>query len=71
MASDVIDRLCYSLQQINEAKKKFGLSVRLQVVLSISVDEQVSNPTIGLEETDVEFFGAVGASIDIDTYRGG
>jgi len=42
----------------------------LEVVLRITLDETKSTPAIGFDSRVISFLNRVGASIDIDTYRG-
>lgn len=69
MASDVVKRLKTKKSLIIESKKKFKLTPRLEVVLCFSMNEEHSTPAIGFEIETVEFLGAVGAFVDIDTYK--
>lgn len=55
---------------IRQIAAAFDAFVVLQVVLTISMDERVSTPAIGFSKSVLEFLASVGASIDIDTYRG-
>ena len=67
------DRLVTQLGPITEkliqAKKKFSLNCVFQVVLWIDQDEEASMPAIGFEPPVIDFIHALGAKIDIDTYR--
>ena len=55
--------------KILEAKNKFNLRCVFQVVLWIDQDEEAAMPAIGFEVPVISFIHAVGATIDIDTYR--
>jgi hypothetical protein len=46
------------------------LEAVLEVVLTITLDETKSTPAIGFDSRVISFLHEVGASIDIDTYRG-
>jgi hypothetical protein len=70
MASSVVKVLEPHADKIIEAKNRLGLEAVLEVVLTISPDEQVSTPAIGFEPEVISFLNKVDASIDIDTYRG-
>ncbi len=69
MASDVVKRLKSKEPLIIEAKNRFNVTPRLEVVLCFSMNEEHSTPAIGFEIETVEFLGAVGAFVDIDTYK--
>ena len=65
MASSIIYKLKAKKDLIVEAKSKFNLTARLEVVLMISSNEK---PAIGFEVGTIKFLSEVGALIDIDTY---
>lgn len=69
MSSKLITVLQPKTSAIAEAIKKHGLMAELQVVLWISMDEEISTPAIGFDQNTIEFLSNVGATIDIDTYR--
>ena len=68
MATSLIKELEPKIDLINQIKKDFNLTTRLEVILFFSVDEQSSTPCIGFEVGTINFLDKVGASIDIDTY---
>ncbi len=68
MATSLVKRLKPKINLINDVRKKFNVTTRLEVVLLFSVDEDVSTPAIGFETETIEFLGKIGAHIDIDTY---
>lgn len=70
MAGQVIDRLAPKAKEIAAFIQGHNLSASLNVVLTISFDEQLSTPAIGLTESMIRFLAEVGAAIDVDTYRG-
>ena len=70
MSSSLIEALTPHIDSILMAKHKLGLDAVLEVVLTITPDEMVSTPAIGFDSYVVSFLNAVGATIDIDTYRG-
>ena len=70
MAGQVIDRLAPKTKEIAAFIQGHNLSASLNVVLTISFDEQLSTPAIGLTEPMIRFLAEVGAAIDVDTYRG-
>lgn len=69
MASEIVNQLRPKKQLIIEAKKRFNVSPRLEVVLWFSMNEEHSTPAIGFEVETTEFLGEVGAFVDIDTYK--
>ena len=68
MSSALISRLRAHSDKIVQAKRQFGLTAYLEVVLWISVDETTSTPAIGFDAEVISFLNAVGAHIDVDTY---
>ena len=68
MSSALISRLQAHADKIVQAKRQFGLTAYLEVVLWISVDEATSTPAIGFDMNVISFLYAVGAHIDVDTY---
>ena len=69
MSMEVINKLKAKKDLIIEAKERFNLSPRFEVVLWFSMNEEHSTPAIGFEVEVVKFLGAIGAVIDIDTYK--
>ena len=69
MSSRLVGQLKPHTAQLLEVKNRLGLKAVLQVVLWITMDESKSTPAIGFEPEVIEFLNAVGASIDVDTYR--
>lgn len=69
MSSKLIAQLKPKTQLIIEAKRRFNIEPRFQVVLWISMNDEHSTPAIGFEVDVIEFLAKVGAFIDIDTYR--
>lgn len=70
MASSVVAVLEPYSDRILEAKKKHDLDAVFEVVLTVSPDDSISTPAIGFDSRVISFLNTVGASIDIDTYRG-
>lgn len=68
MATSIVNELKPKKDLIIEAKSRFNLSTRLEVVLMISSNEKHSTPAIGFEVDTIKFLSEVGALIDIDTY---
>lgn len=69
MAAEIVNKLKPKKDLIIQAKERFNVSARLEVVLWFSMKDEHSTPAIGFEIETVEFLGAVGAFIDIDTYK--
>lgn len=69
MSSKLIETLDPKANAIVEVIKKHKLIAELQVVLWITMNDEISTPTIGFEQNVIQFLSKVGASIDIDTYR--
>jgi len=70
LASSLVDALEPHADRILAAKQAYGLEAVLEVVLSIAADEKESTPAIGFDRRVISFLNKVGASIDIDIYRG-
>jgi hypothetical protein len=70
MSSSLVATLVPHADKIIQAKERFGLQAVLEVVLTVTPDESKSTPTIGFEAEVIAFVHNVGATIDIDTYRG-
>ncbi|APR66869.1 hypothetical protein CN03_07935 [Thalassolituus oleivorans] len=69
MSTEIVAKLKPKKKLIMEAKKKFNVSPRFEVVLWFSMNEEHSTPAIGFEVETVEFLGEIGAFVDIDTYK--
>jgi hypothetical protein len=69
MSGTLAAQLAPYLSKIIEAKTTFNLRCVFQVVLWIDQNEEASMPAIGFESPVISFIHAVGAEIDIDTYR--
>ncbi|TAA48297.1 DUF4279 domain-containing protein [Corallincola spongiicola] len=69
MATEIVDKLRTKKELILQAKERFNVSARLEVVLWFSMKEDNSTPAIGFEIETVEFLGSIGAFVDIDTYK--
>jgi uncharacterized protein DUF4279 len=70
MASTLVGALEPHADRVLEAKRAFGLEAVLEVVLTITRDQAKSTPAIGFDSRVIAFLHRIGASIDIDTYRG-
>jgi hypothetical protein len=69
MASDIVNILKPVKHLILQAKERFNVTPRFEVVLWFSMNEVHSTPAIGFDADTVKFLGDVGAFIDIDTYK--
>lgn len=70
MSSALIAKLEPHIDKIIEAMKEHSLEAVMEVVLTITPDETKSTPAIGFNSRVIAFLNRVGASIDVDTYRG-
>ena len=70
MGEAIVAKLSGAASAIVAAISQYRLEATLQVVLTVSPDDRLSTPAIGFSAESVQFLSAVGASIDIDTYRG-
>lgn len=70
MSSSLIAKLAPHAEKIIKAKEKFSLEAVLEVVLTVTPDDTKSTPAIGFESEVIAFVHKIGATIDIDTYRG-
>lgn len=69
MSTQIIDVLNPKIDLIIEAINRYKLEPRFQVVLIFSTNEEHSTPAIGFEVETTKFLGAIGAFVDIDTYK--
>ena len=69
MTKNIVDKLKPKKDLINQAKKRFNILPRLEVVLWFSMNKDCSTPAIGFEIDTVKFLAEIGAFIDIDTYQ--
>ncbi len=69
MSSALISSLAPYAERIIGAKQRLGCQAVLEVVLWITTDESKSTPAIGFDHEVISFLHAVGATIDVDTYR--
>ena len=70
MASSLVKELSPYTDQIREAIKKYNLEAVFEVVLTIAPNESASTPMVGFDADVIAFLQEVGASIDVDIYRG-
>ena len=69
MATEIVNKLKSKKDLIIQAKERFNVLPRFEVVLWFSMNEEHSTPAIGFEVETVEFLGKIGAFVDIDTYK--
>lgn len=69
MSSNLVTKLEPKAREIAEFIRTHNLEAVLQVVLHITMDDTKSTPAIGFESKTLAFLCAVGARIDVDTYR--
>lgn len=69
MSSHLISQLSPLTEQIKRLMTELNLSAVLQVVLRITMDDAKPTPVIGFDSETIKFLSAVGAFIDVDTYR--
>ena len=70
LADQVVDELAPFVEEIKQAIDEFEVDVTLQFVVWISTDEEKATPVLGLSNRAIQFAGTLGASVDIDSYRG-
>lgn len=68
LAEWLVEQLEPYEEKIKAAIQQWQLASVLQVVLRISMDEQLSTPAIGFSPRVIRFAGNVGAAVDIDAY---
>ncbi len=69
MSTELVNKLKDKKVLILQAKERFNVLPRFEVVLYFSINEEHSTPAIGFEVETVEFLGEIGALVDIDTYK--
>lgn len=69
MSSALVTLLAPCTEKIAKTRRELGLEAVLEVVLWITTDESKSTPAIGFDSEVISFLHAVGATIDVDTYR--
>jgi hypothetical protein len=70
MSSSLVAALQPHAHRIREAIRKHNLDAVLEIVLTITPDDSVSTPAVGFDSKVISFLNEVGASIDVDIYRG-
>jgi hypothetical protein len=69
MSTEIINTLKPKKEKILQAKERFNVAPRFEVVLWFSMNEEHSTPAIGFDVETIKFLGEIGAFIDIDTYK--
>ncbi|WNO08449.1 DUF4279 domain-containing protein [Teredinibacter sp. KSP-S5-2] len=69
MSTKIIDKLKAKKDLILQAKERFNVLPRFEVVLRFSMNKEHSTPAIGFEVETIGFLGEIGALVDIDTYK--
>ena len=69
MSSALVALLVPYTEKIADTRRDLGLEAILEVVLWVSTDESKSTPAIGFDREVISFLHAVGATVDVDTYR--
>lgn len=69
MSALVVARLAPAATKIREVKDSLGLKAIFSVALWITTDDSKPTPSIGFDAEVIAFWHAVGATIDVDTYR--
>lgn len=69
MSSALVARLAPYRETIALARRALHAKAVLEVVLWITMDDSKSTPAIGFDTNVLSFVVAVGATIDVDTYR--
>ncbi len=70
IAESLIVQLENHAEVIAAAVAEQSLYAVLEVVLHISMDEDISTPALGFSSKAIAFLNKVGAEIDVDIYRG-
>jgi len=70
ISSSVVNVLKPHAHRIREAIQEHNLEAVLEVVITITPDDSVSTPAVGFDSAVISFLQEVGASIDVDIYRG-
>jgi len=70
LSSSLVAALQPHTHNIREAIRKHKLEAVLEVVLTITPNDSVSTPAVGFDSNVIAFLNEVGASIDVDIYRG-
>ncbi|MCV6637190.1 DUF4279 domain-containing protein [Candidatus Albibeggiatoa sp. nov. NOAA] len=69
MALEVVNQLKSSVDIINQIKQKYNAVTVLEVVMWISVNDELSTPAVGFELDVLDFLVQTRTTIDMDIYR--
>jgi len=69
ISSALVALLAPRAAEIASTRQELALEAVLEIVLWITTDESKSTPAIGFDREVISFLHAVGATIDVDTYR--
>lgn len=69
IVDELIERIEDGAESIAKAVADFNVYAILEVVLRISMDENLSTPSLGFSSKAIAFLNRVGAEIDVDIYR--
>jgi len=70
VASALVANLEPHVEKIRDAVQAFKLEAILQVVLTISPNEELFLPILGFDQRVIAFLGYIGGTIDVDLYHG-
>jgi hypothetical protein len=65
----LIDLFENKIEEINGLKSKLGVETRLQFVIDIDIDPEVSTPYFGLNKRTIDFLSKTGTEVDFDIYK--
>lgn len=69
LALEVVNQLKSSVDIINQIKLKYDAITVLEVVMRISVNDELSTPVVGFELDVLDFLVQIRTTIDMDIYR--
>ncbi len=70
LSTAVVAALTPYTDKIKDAMQRHHLEAVLEVILTITQDDSVEIPAVGFDMNVISFLSDVGASIDVDIYRG-
>lgn len=65
----LLDIVESKIDVINRLKKEFNLNTRLQFVVFIDFNPNISTPYFGLDKRAIDFLGKTGTETDFDLYK--
>jgi hypothetical protein len=65
----LIDIFEPKIRKINALKKKYELETRLQFVIDIDINPEVSTPYFGLNKRTINFLNQTKTEVDFDLYK--